>query len=156
MQHMKPHLLLAMLLLGFPAIGHSATEDDHAKHLRQFQHGRDLVAHCRAVIHDAFSSGSCETRAVWWGPSGCCIQNVPLPIQWGAQYQMLVMEYETGNTRLPMDIHAEIKEFFQGSPDTYCGYWSVDCRPLKAVLTEKKSMLDDLDAARNLTQKKKR
>jgi hypothetical protein len=116
--------------------------------VRQFAYGRDLVRHCRSVIHDPRAEGGCQTRAVWWGPEGCCYKSVPDAVLQGAEYQMLAMEYETGNILKPAMLLLHIEEFFHGDVKAFCSFFSVDCSPVEAASAERKMELELLDERR--------
>lgn len=122
-------IFVLMLAWAAPSVAQTVSEKLEAGR-RQFAYGRHLVDHCANVIHDPRSTGSCETRAVWWNQDGCCVPSVPNAIQWGAQYQILVLESRAGLQRLSLNVYQVVQTIFRGDANTYCAFFAVDCEPV--------------------------
>ena len=99
--------------------------------VRQFQHGRQMVAHCR-YSNDL----GCKIQALWWYDGHCCVQAVPVLFERGAEYQILVQQYDAGMLPLYLEVYEFVQETFKGDTDAYCAFFQVDCVPVLRNLAE--------------------
>jgi hypothetical protein len=93
--------------------------------LADFAQGRAAVRNCLPVRGDAFEFGRC-TSSVIWRPFGRLLKAVPYAIQFGANYEILMMGGAVSGLSAVMTLDADVRDHFRGNYRLFCNVFRID------------------------------
>ena len=137
----KLPILAAVAVTALPPARAQTADETLAIIRKQFANGISLVQSCRYTLHTS-DLLVCRNRAVSRGAG-----RVTKTLAAGADYGILVIEYETGNVELTevLAVRDAAQELVDGDIDAFCSLFDVDCSPVKGAMAQMKSVLDLMD-----------